>query len=130
MIIATYQGETEQANTKGLLFKLAFSGLYGTLGVGDLVNLAPFELSANPNGVQDPKLKYNLLLVEPPSDIGIFSEQLGGSYTQPQPNAAPTLTNLGLRMYEPGGNEKATNAAYTAAELAGSVTLLVLVPLQ
>lgn len=130
MILATYDGEIEWANSKGLLFKLAFSGDYGQNGVGDLVNLAPYELSTNPNGVQDPKLSYNLLLEQPPSNIGIFNEQLGGSYTQPQPNAVPTLTNLGLRMYEPGGNEKATNAAYTAAELAGSVTLLVLVPLQ
>lgn len=130
MIQATYAGSTEHDNTKGLLFKLAFSGNYGVNGVGDLVNLAPYEQSSNPNGILDPNVNYDLILVEPPQNVGVFNEALGGSYTQLQPNANPTLANLGVRMFEPGGGEKATNAAYTAAELAGSVTILAFVPLQ
>lgn len=130
MVQATYVGSTEHNNTKGLLFALKFTGNCGVLGVGDLVDLAPFEQSTNPDGILDPSLDYNLILVEPPKNIGVFSENLGGSYVQLTPNAAPTLQNLGVRMFEPGGNEKATNAAYTAAELAGSVTLMAFVPLQ
>jgi hypothetical protein len=128
MILASYKGELNYGNTKGILFKLAFSGNYGANGVGDLLNLAPAQTTSNPTGVTDPSLAYNLILEQPPSEIGVFSEQLGGSYVQIQPNAVPTLQNFGLRMYEPGGAEKATNAAYTAAELAGSVLLIVLVP--
>lgn len=127
---ATYVGTTENNNAKGLLLELTFTGNYGTNGVGDLVNLAPFELSSNPTGVLDPTLSYNNILAEPPENIGVFSEQLGGSYVQLQPNAAPTLTNLGVRVFEPGGVEKVTGVAYTAAELAGNVKLLAFLPLQ
>lgn len=130
MINLAYAGELEFNNTKGLLFTATFVGNYGVNGAGDLLNLAPYELSSNPGGITDPALAYNNIIAQPPSKVGVFSESLGGSYVQPKKAAVPSLTNWGLQMYEPGGTEKATNAAYTAAELAGSVTLLILLPLQ
>jgi hypothetical protein len=123
MVKATYAGEAERNNTKGLLFKLKFTGNYGVNGVGDLLDLSP-------GAIADPTLSYNLILNQPPSNLGVTNEVLGGSYVALLPNANPTLQNLGVLMYEPGGAEKATNAAYTAAELAGFVEILVFVPLQ
>lgn len=123
MIKATYAGETEYNNTKGLLFNLAFSGNYGVAGVGDLVDLTP-------SAVADPNLAYNLILDQATKNVGVENTQLGGSYISLKPNANPTLANLGVVMYEPGGAEKATNAAYTAAELAGTVKIVAYVPLQ
>lgn len=123
MITATYRGETEHNNTKGLIFRLALTGDYGTNLIGDLIDLTP-------NKVLDPNLAYNLILTEPPNSEGILNANLGGSYCALLPNANPNLANLGLLVYEPGGAEKATNAAYTAAELAGYVDILVFVPLQ
>lgn len=123
MVKASYAGEMEYNNTKGLLFKLAFTGLYGVNGAGDILDLTP-------SAVLDPNLAYNLILVQPPKNVGVFSELLGGSYINLKPNAVPALNNLGVIMYEPGGAEKATNAAYTAAELAGAATIIALVPLQ
>src|ERR1700743_542130 len=106
---ATYAGEAEQNNTKGLLFKLTFTGNYGVNGVGDLLDLSP-------GAIADPNLSYNLILAQPPKNFGVQNNQLGGSYIELLANAVPTLKNLGVIMYEPGGGEKATNAAYTAAE--------------
>lgn len=123
MITVTYAGETEQNNTKGLLFKLTFSGNYGVNGVGDICDLTP-------NKVLDPNLAYNLILNEPPKNMGVQNANLGGSYIALNPNANPTLANLGVLMYEPGGTEKASNAAYTAGELAGFALIEVFVPLQ
>lgn len=120
---ATYAGETEHNNTKGLLFKLAFTGTYGVNGVGDLLDLSP-------GAIADPTLSYNLELVYPPNNIGVFSEDLGGSYIQLTPNAVPTLQNLGVRVFAANGNELASNAAYSAAVLAGSAKLMAFVPLQ
>ena len=60
----------------------------------------------------------------------VLNEDIGGSYVAIHPNAVPTLKNFGLIMYEPGGSEKATNAAYTASELAGTVLLIFFIPLQ
>lgn len=129
MVQATYAGEAEYNNTKGILVSLKFTGTYGVNGVGDLLNLAPVE-SGNPTGVLDPTSSYNSILTQAPGNIGVFVEDLGGSYIQLTKNAAPTLFNLGVRMYEPGGGEKATNAAYTAAELAGLAKLLIFLPNQ
>lgn len=126
----SYGGEVEYNNTKGLIFNAAFTGNYGTNGVGDLLNMAPYELTSNPTGVLDPNSTYNFILGIPPGDYGILNQNLGGSYCNIKPNAVPTLANFGLQMYEPGGTEKATGAAYTAAELAGSVKIIVFVPRQ
>ena len=122
-IVATYAGESEQNNTKGLLFNLGFSGNYGVNGVGDLINL-------NPNAVLDPKAKYNLILAQPPENPGVNAEFIGGYYVQLQPNVNPTLSNLGCRVYAPAGAELATNAAYPAAVIGGSVQIEVFLPLQ
>jgi hypothetical protein len=127
-VALAYNGEAQYANTKIIFLKATFTGNYGVNGTGDLLNLAPEELTANPNGISDPKLAYNLILAQPPDFIGVMSENLGGSYVQVKPNAVPTLQNFGLQMFEPGGAEKATNAAYTATELAGSVILAIPVP--
>lgn len=123
MVKATYAGEVERNNTKGLLFKLKFTGNYGVLGVGDLLDLSP-------GAILDPTLSYNLILNQPPSNLAVTNEPLGGSYIALLPNANPTLQNLGVQMWEPAGAEKATNAAYTAPELAGFAEIIVFVPLQ
>lgn len=123
MVQATYAGEAEHDNPKGLIFRLNFTGNYGVNGVGDLLDLTP-------GAIADPNLNYNLILAQPPKNLAVLNEALGGSYIALVPNANPTLQNLGVIMYEPGGAEKATGAAYTAAELAGFVEIEVFVPLQ
>ncbi len=79
---------------------------------------------------RDPSGAYNNILQQPPAIYGPLNEDIGGSFVCIHPNAKPSLTNFGLIMYEPGGTEKATNAAYTASELAGSVKLLFAIPAQ
>ena len=123
MVKATYAGETEHNNTKGLLFNLAFTGNYGVNGVGDPVDLSP-------GAIADPCLAYNEPLCYPAKTVGVLNAAVGGSTIALKPNAVPTLQNLGVIMYEPGGAEKATAAAYTAAELAGIVEIVVFMPLQ
>jgi hypothetical protein len=125
-----YQSEFQYANTKGIIFKATFTGNYGTNGVGDLLNLTPSQNGGADGGVTDPNSSYYLILEQPPSEYGVLNENLGGSYVAVNPNAKPSLTNFGLLMYEPGGTEKATAAAYTAAELAGVVFLIFFVPAQ
>ena len=128
-IQATYAGELEFNNTKGLLFSLAFKGNYGAAGVGDLANLAPYEGTGNPGGVLDPNLAYNAILAEPPKNAGVFNVNLGGYDLQLTPNAVPTLTNLGVRIFL-AGVELTTAEAYPAPVLAGGATILALIPLQ
>ena len=127
MITAKYQGEVDFNNTKGLLFLLTFSGFYGVSGVGDLLNLEPYDVSANPGGVQDPNHAYNSILSQPP-DIppAPISENLAGSYIQIAPNANPTLLNCGVRCFAAGGAEMNNNQAYAGTGFAaGQVLLLV-----
>jgi hypothetical protein len=119
-----YAGEGEYNNTKALFFTATFKGNYGVNGTGDLINLEPSQNNGADGGVTDPSLAYNLILTQPPKIMGVINEAIGGSYVAVNIPAKPTLTNIGLIMYEPGGTEKATNAAYTAAELAGNVTLV------
>lgn len=123
MINLAYQSELQYDNTKFIICKATFVGNYGVNGTGDLMNLAPFELTNNPNGISDAAGNYNLILGALPSEFMIMNEDLGGSYVAVHKTATSTLLALGLIMYEPGGTEKATNAAYTASELAGSVLL-------
>jgi hypothetical protein len=123
-----YQSEVEYANTKFLILKATVVGNYGTITIGDLLNLAPSQNGGADGGITDPNNAYNHVLELPPSEYGILNEAFGGSYLALVPNAVPTLTNLGMVMYEPGGIEKATGAAYTAAELAGFAFLLVAIP--
>jgi hypothetical protein len=122
-IKAAYAGSTDHNNSKGLLFKLTFSGNYGVNGVGDLVDLSP-------NAVSDPGSDYNQPLCQAPKNPGVESENLGGYYIQLTPNANPSLSNLGVRVFAPGGGELATNAAYAAAVTGGSATILAFLPLQ
>lgn len=125
-----YKGQVQYDNTKGLIFKATFVGNYGVNGVGDLLNFSPSQNNGADGGVTDPSGSYDLILQQPPNEYGILNEDIGGSYVCIHPNANPSLTNFGLIMYEPGGAEKATNAAYTAPELAGSVQIIVFVPGQ
>ena len=127
---ASYAGEVEYNNTKGILLKLAFTLFYGINGVGDLLNLAPYESEQNPTGIKDPLLAYNTIIGAPPKNIGLFNEDLGGGYIQLTPNANPTLANLGVRVFAPGGAELNTNQVYPAAVLNGSAVLEVFLPLQ
>lgn len=125
-----YQSEWQYSNTKAIIFKATFVGVYGTNTIGDLLNLAPSQNGGLDGGVTDAGLSYYLILEQPPGEYGVLNENLGGSYVVINPNAKPTLANFGLLMYEPNGTEKATGAAYTAAELAGNVFLIFFVPSQ
>jgi hypothetical protein len=128
MIKLTYQSEVEYDNTKGIIFKGKLVGNYGVNGVGDLLNLTPSQNNGADGGITDPNASYNYILEQPPGEYGILNESLGGGYIQLTPNAVPSLTNLGAQVFEPSGAEKTTNAAYTAAELAGTFLLIVFVP--
>lgn len=120
-----YKGQVQYDNTKAIILKATFVGVYGTNGIGDLLNLLPSQNGGLDGGITDPTDSYDLIISSvPPGEYGPLNEDLGGSYIALHANAVPTLTNLGLLMYEPGGAEKATGAAYTAAELAGSVLLM------
>lgn len=121
MITLTLVDSTPNENPDLLLVKATFSGNYGVNGVGDTMNLA---------AIADPKLlgKTALLGLAPTTPLMVLSESIGGSYVQPTLPAAPTLANFTMQMYEPGGAEKATNAAYTAPELAGFVLLGIKIP--
>ncbi len=126
-----YAGEVEFNNTKGILFKGTLSGNYGAAqaaGVGDLLNLTPSQNNGADGGVTDPNFTYDEILEQPPGSIGILNAPLGGSYCAIQPNAAPSLNNFGLVVYEPGGTEKAAGAAYTTAEKAGFVLIIAFIP--
>lgn len=115
-------------DSKGILLKATFTGVYGTITVGDLLKLFPSQNGGVDGGVTDPFLAYDMPLNQVTPNIGIFGENIGGSYCQVKPNAVPSLLNTGLLMFEPNGTEKATGAAYTATELAGYVYLQVLIP--
>ena len=125
-----YKGELQYANTKCIVLKATFVGNYGVNGVGDLLNLTPSQNGGADGGITDIGAEYNYILEQPPTIYGPLNEDIGGSYVAIHPNAVPSLTNFGLIMYEPGGGEKATNAAYTASELAGTVQILIGIPGQ
>lgn len=130
MVKLQYLAEFEFNNSKIFAVLATFFGVYGANGVGDLLNLNPSQNQGADGGITDPKSAYNNILGQVPTLYGKANENLGGSYVGMKPNAAPTLTNLGLQMFEPGGAEKATGAAYTANELAGNVTLFFGLPAQ
>lgn len=132
MISLAYQAELDFNNTKGLLFKMTFAGVYGVKTVGDLLNLAPFERGVNDNGIADPNLAYNRIIVYPPgTQPAIVSENLGGYYLQPKPPAVPTLQNIGITVWAPDGTgELASGAAYPAVMLAGNALMLIIAGLQ
>jgi hypothetical protein len=120
--------QTEFNNPGAFLVRATLTGNYGTNGVGDLLNLAPYQVGTNPGGITDPNSTYDEILGTPTSAIGPFNTNLGGSTVAIKPGSPVTLTNVGLQVFEPGGAEKATGAAYTAAELAGYVDLIIEIP--
>lgn len=130
MIALAFAGSVEFNNSKGLIFDATFTGNYGVNGVGDLLNLTPSQNNGADGGVTDPTGTYDYILDQVPTNYGVLNEDIGGSYVAVHPNAAPSLTNFGLIMYEPGGTEKVSAVAYTAPELAGKVKLVFFVPLQ
>ena len=104
-----------------------FSGDYGVQGVGDLLNIAPYDVTNNPTGMTNPK---NIPLPAIPTGLevapSIVDENIGGYYVQPAPLAATGATNgvanttaakngFGLKMFSAEGVELATAAAYAAA---------------
>lgn len=128
------------SNPDKIKFLATFTGNYGVNGTGDPLNLAPYSAGNNPGGFTNPK---NIPLPEMPFGFdeapSVASENLGGSYVQLNTLAPTGATNgvantvapingFAARMFEPGGAEKATNAAYTAAELAGGIILEVQLP--
>ena len=130
MIVLQYGGEIEWGNTKGILLKAVFSQNYGVQGTGDPLDMAPSQKPGD-GGVTDPGLGYNLQVAEPPLATGPFSENIGGYYVQVNPAANPTLQLPAyLKVFAPGGAELASNAAYPAAIVNGSVTLLVILAPQ
>lgn len=130
MIKLAYGGEIEYNNNKCFVLNATFVGTYGVAGAGDLLNLTPSQNNGADGGITDPGNAYYNILEQPPSIYGVLNEDIGGSYVAFHPNAKPTLTNLGLLMYEPGGSEKTTAAVYTAGELAGTVKLIFGIPAQ
>lgn len=130
MVSLSFVKYKESNNPGSFIVKAVLTGNYGTILIGDLLNMEVYS-AANLNGITDPTSAYDEILAIPTSNVGIFAENIGGSYCQITPPAVGTpltLQNLGLRVFEPGGTEKATNAAYVAAELAGYVLLEILIP--
>lgn len=130
-------GVSPASNPDSIDFLVTFAGNYGVNGVGDVLNLAPFDAVNNPGGFTNPSL---LALPNIPPSIAeapaILAEDIGGYYVNPhplQPGAAvegvgPGLspkTDLHLRQYAPGGAELATNAAYNGAVIAAGAGVLV-----
>lgn len=129
-------GASPASNPDKLRFKITFSGDYGQNGVGDPVNLAPYDEGNNPGGFTNP-----LGLAVPELPVGleeapaVGSEDLGGYYVNPHPllpgaaanGVAATLAlknGVNLRMFAPGGAELATNAAYAASVIAAGAGVI------
>lgn len=131
---------TPADNADKVIFVGKLSGDYGVNGTGDPLNLAPYSAGDNPGGftnpLQIPLPSWPLVLDKAP---GVIAEDLGGSYLNPHP-LVPTGETEGvqnglaldggtnLRVYEPGGAEKATNAAYTGGETGGNFLLELTLP--
>jgi hypothetical protein len=131
MIALAFLGTTEYNNSKGLLFKMTFSGDYGVQGTGDLLNLLPTQNNGADGGITDPKAAYDQPLAQVPSiPPDAVQEELGGYYCQIQPNANPTLQNYGVRVFAAEGEELTTAEAYPAAVTGGSASLLIFLPAQ
>jgi hypothetical protein len=142
MLQATLIGTSPASNPDTLDFKITFSGNYGVLGVGDPLNLAPYDQGNNPGGFTNPK---NLALPALPG-VGleeapaVIAEDIGGYYTNPHPllpgavanGVAPSLAlknGNNLRMFAPGGGELASNAAYNAVVIAAGAGVILRVTL-
>lgn len=128
-------GTSPASNPDRIKVLVTFSGNYGVNGVGDPLNLAPYDEINNPGGMTNPG---NIPLPAIPSGLivppGVSDQNLGGAYVQVSPNPPSGETNgvqttiaakdgFALRVFAAGGAELATNAAYGAGETGGSVVL-------
>lgn len=140
MLAAQVIGVSPADNPDRIQVQVAFSGDYGVNGVGDPLNLAPYDQVNNPGGLKNP---LNIPLPEIPAGLdvppAVIAENIGGYYVQPSPaapsgategvaNTVAAKNGFALRQYAPGGAELATNAAYNAAVIAGSVVLEIILP--
>lgn len=111
MAIASSISEHIKAVDKELLFlALAFTGSY-VVG-GDTLDLT---------AVLNPKAESVEGFFEIPTNIGVFSENVGGNYIQVVPGA--TLATYKVKVFAPGGAEL-TAAGYPGAVSGGTATLL------
>lgn len=141
-LVASVVDVSPASNPDTIIAAVTFSGDYGTQGVGDLLNLAPYDVNANPTGMTNPK---NLPLPSIPAGLEsapeVIAENIGGYYVQPDPlvpaagateGVAKTLAaknGIGLRMYAVGGTgELATNAAYAGVVTGGNVLIKIQLP--
>lgn len=129
------------SNPDTITILVTFSGDYGEQGVGDLLNLAPYDVNQNPNGLTNPK---NIPLPSIPAGLEqapeVYAENIDGYYVQPDPlvpaagatngvaNTLAAKNGIGLRMFAPGGGELATNAAYAGGVIGGNVLLKIHLP--
>lgn len=130
-------GVSPASNPDSIDFFVSFSGDYGVNGVGDVLNLAPYDQVNNPGGFTNPEEiplpSIPLSLEEAPA---VLAEDIGGYYVNPHPLLPGAASNgvagglnlktgLHLRQYAPGGGELATNAAYNAAVTADGAGVIV-----
>lgn len=129
------------ANPDKIVLQAKFSGVYGTNLIGDILDLAPYDVVNNPNGFTNPR---NLPLPSLPSGLeqapAINGENIGGYYIQITPlvpaagatngvqNTVAAKTGFGMRMFAPGGTELGTGASYAASVLAGNVLIELQLP--
>lgn len=130
-------GVSPASNPDSIDFFVSFAGNYGVNGVGDVLNLAPYDQVNNPNGFTNPQeIALPSLPVSLEQAPAVIAEDIGGYYVNPHPllpgnpveGVAAGLnpkTDLHLRQYAPGGAELATNAAYNAAVIAAGAGVIV-----
>lgn len=136
-LAAKVVGVSPASNPDSIDFFVSFSGNYGVNGVGDVLNLAPYDQGNNPGGFTNPQ---DIPLPELPVFLeqapAVLAEDIGGYYNNPHPLLPPAPANgvagglapktgLHLRQFAPGGGELATNAAYNAAVIAAGAGVIV-----
>ena len=130
MITLQLVGANPVSNPDRFVFQATFSGTYGANGgVGDALNLTPFQSSSNTTGFTDPyELLGEELVANPAVPPGVFAEQLAGGYVQAY--LGSSLNNAYLRCYAANGTELTQGAAYPANFLSGQAVLEILLPLR
>lgn len=128
-------GLSPASNPDKMRLKVTFSGDYVN-GTPDPLNLAPYDDGnnaggfTNPNQLPVPSMPFGL--EEAPA---IGSQLIGGYYVEPDPllpgaasnGVAPVLAlngGVGLRVYDPGGNELASGAYPAAMTNAGTGVII------
>jgi hypothetical protein len=125
------------SNPDKIRFLATLSGDYGVEGTGDPLNLAPFDDGNNPGGFTNPQeIPLPPTPASLPSAPSVSVENLGGSYTQISPLVPGTAVSNGvangvaadggffLRVFNPGGGELATDAAYAGAQIAAGAGII------